>query len=548
MSSGLPARIPLGRIDGDLLPLGGSVVLNRDAVLLEPNESPASLNFITQDGRILIRPALVEYADFSTDISTAGDRANRWTGLQVFEFEYQTPHILIAAAADIFSYNGSSWTDRTAAALTTGDDLDPWETTYGIDGATVAPEGAVFLGNGDNECLYWSSASGTPAATVAALTAHISYSGPASLAPRYLAVFGGRLIMAWIKESGDVHQYRVRWSDVNNFLEFDTTAGAGTTDLADTSGEITGVVSREGQLLILKSDAISVGVNTGATIDFPAVVKRGCLAHRSFQEPRPGSGFFLSEDNVYLLEGLNPEPIGNAIAKNLLQNLNYNRRRHIVGEIDLQRTLYRLHVPIGSSDEATRCYTYNWRDGEWSIEEYPTAVHAAGRVAFGAATTIGDLSGTIGSYTNVIGDWSGGVQQPKRILSTTAGSGDYRVHVESGLATDEGGSEIQPMRESKDYKLNPGGYAELRAVTLYYSSDVPVDATMSVSTDRGASFSGDVTKTLGSGDNKRVVFTFQSTGLFHRFRLRTALASGQTTNPAIFSLGQMSWINRRRRL
>lgn len=504
-----------------------------DSMMLGESESPLSLNFVHRGGKLFQRPGSEAHFDMS-----ALTRTGRWTGLYQHRFRYNSAFLCLISKDKFYSWDGSTATDRSGAVLTSTADLSPWNLAAGADG-TLSPEGTLFLVNGSNPVLYWASSGGTPAGAAASLVAHGSYTGgPAAIAARYVAIIGGRVVFGHTIEDGTTYSQRTRMSRLNNFLDYNSTQGAQAVDHADTPGYITGLAKFGSGLLVMKSDEIRLGTETGNNLSpfaYPLSYEVGCLEGRSFQSLTPLTAIFLGQDNFYIFTGGEPEPVGDRIKRDLFANLNFNRTRQIVSGCDYTQSIYRCWIPIGSNDFATRAYCFNWVENIWWIEEWPGEVHAYTLDASSPATTIGSLSGTIGSYSSVtIGSWGGSATAPVPVLSTQYSSGDHRIFEFNALASDAlaSANTITPQWSSKDFRLAPGSKSTTQTIIVHYGSSIATTLTVGVSGDRGETFSS-VTQSAPAGTRKRLHFNIKVTSDLHRFRITTSAAqeSASTSNP-----------------
>lgn len=510
--------------------LAGGMNIFADSMVIDDSESPFSLDFNHIGGRLLQRPGSAELSGFSTSIAPLiGDRANAWTGLFAQQYAFGSKILCFVSAIRFYTWDGSTAVDATNALITSASDTSPWELTSGIDNVLCA-EGVVLAANGSNGIVYLDATGGIISTTLTLLTSHASYSGPAApFAPRYITIFNGRLVCGYNSEAGTTYAQRTRASVVNSFVNFNTAQGAQVTDHADTPGEITGLNYHANDLLVLKSDAIIRGQETGnlrSPIAYPVRYATGCMANRSFQHISANRSIFLGPDNFYAFTGGEPEPIGDRIKRDLFKNLNYTRLRQIVGAVDKASNIYRCWIPTESSglDYATRAYCYNWLEDRWWIEDWPIGITSyLYSPSLGTAVTIGSLSGTIGSYSNPIGDWAGSSDEPVSLLGTRYTSGDFRVFQFASSLTDQVSSPnyIIPEWQSKDFKLAPGKLSTIVSVVIYYSSEVDTTISVGISTDRGTVFS-DVTQSALKGTNKYLVFNFEITGRTHRLRVLTS--------------------------
>lgn len=518
--------------------VAGGVRLDTDAALLEPDQSPNSVNWVHRRGRLSLREGLSEYASISSNI-TASKLEGPWHGLYQATYEdgvsklFATNWDTSTTAGIIFEYDGSNWTDRSGSAVTDGGNLQPWDFAFGIDGTLTSSGGAVIGANGENRIYY-----GTSGVAWSYLANHGSWSGPSgvtNLGARYVMTYNGRLFLGYTIEDSTTRTTRVRASAINNYLEFDTTAGGKAVDLAETPGEITGMKTFGENGLALKKDAIHIiRVIGDTTIAMPKWLDVGCLSGRSFQYINDGFAFFLGVDNIYRMTLGGIQTVGDPVARDLFDRLNQQRLQQIVSHADDLKSLYRLWVPVDEDDYATRCYTYNWLEDLWFAEDYPTEVHSAETVSLGSGTTIGNLSDSIGNYSNPIGDWGAEAGSPALILGTKYSSSSYRIHKATNRDSDDASTSvaIEPTWESADLRLNSTGYSMLRSVTVYYNSDNAVNITCEISTDRGESFPTSTTKAVSDmGSGKSLTFYFRSFGLYHRIKLSTDNPLESSSNP-----------------
>jgi hypothetical protein len=492
-----------------------------DSILLGDSESPESKNFSHRGGRLAQRPGSEQNFDMS-----ALNRSGRWTGLYHHRFRNDLDFLCLVSKDKFYSWDGASFVDRSGSVLTSTNDLSPWNISSGADG-TLSPERTLFLVNGTNPILYWSSSAGTPAATAAVLTSHPSYTGgPTNLAARYVVVIGGRVIFGYMLEDSTTYVQRTRMSRLNNFLDFNSTQGAQAVDHADSPGFITGLARYGSNLVILKSDSIILGTETGNGLNpfvYPVSFDTGCLEGRSFKPLTPLISIFLGIDNFYIFTGGEPEPVGDRIRSSLFRDLNYSRTRQIVAGCDYSQNIYRCWVPVGSSDYATRAYCFNWIENIWWIEEWPGEIHSFGSDPTGTTTTIGSLSGTLESYSSTtIGSWSGATSFERPVFGVSYSSGDNQIFKFNKLNYDALSSPntITPTWESKDFRLVQGRKSTTQAIVVHYSSPISTTLTVGVSTDRGEVFNS-FTQSAPAGNRRRLYFNIRVTGDFHRFRIST---------------------------
>ena len=513
------------------LPIAEGLNTSRDPLLISDGEASLLRNFEVNEGTLNNRKGLTEYASFSSTVAS-GNRDKAWNGLDKVEFEDGTRFIVTANSEKLFNYDGSAWNDLVPATTVpaNGGDLLPWDICFGLDADGFGNNGTVFFCNGADPIYYWDPDEATP---VDDLIAHASYSGgPTSkFYARYCVVYGGRLVVGYTSEGAtpDVYSFRTRASAINNFLEFDTTAGAQAVDHGDTPGEITGLAVQTGQLYVLKRDAIIIGQETGdpnAPLVYPTLLKTGCLSGRTFQAVSPLDSIFLGEDNVYAIRGGDVRPVGDPIRRELFKNLNYSRLRQAFAFVDKSKGFYYLAVPTAEEDYASTLYVYNWNDGAWFKEKYDVPLHSATFEDLGSATTIADLTSALSTYSSTaIGDWGAGINAPQLLVGSRQSS-DHRIYTRSNDNVDII-DDFRPEWYSKDFRPNPEGESELKSVIVYYqgSNISSSQGVISVSTDRGKTYSDAQTSNM-SNTGTRMIFNMRVSGLYHRikFQLRVPKA------------------------
>lgn len=507
------------------------VDLSRDPVVLDPGVASDASNFVFLDGHIKLREGVKNFDDFTTGVAS-GSRGSIWSAVDEILFEDGTRYLLCANASKIFRYDGSAWTDVTGLALSTGSNDDPWNSAFGID-AGLGGTGTYFITNGTNDVLLFNpTADATAFHSIRTPPTGTYTGGPSNkLGARYALVFGGRLVLGYTVENtgaaDSYHTTRTRISKVNDFLNWDTTDGALTVDHADTPGHITGLAEHRGLLYVLKRDSILVGQETGRSdtpIVFPVSFNVGCLEGRTFRPVRPDTAIFLGEDNVYLLRSGDPEPIGDPIRKDLLSRLNFDALRLAHARVDTTNSIYRLFIPVEDTTNVTRCYAYNWQLGVWGVEDYPTGVYAGTNSQVRGVVTIGDLTNTIGSYSDVtIGDWGQTTGPPLNVFSTKYSDTDYRLSEYSAILGDtiqNGPEAVTALWESGDVELVPGHVTTVRQVRILYDATGTLAANVGISTDRGTTWTTTAVS-MASGNGKFLTVNFAGvSGTLHRIRIQ----------------------------
>lgn len=550
---------PNGRQYSGPVPLKDGMNVYLDPVALEDSQLSGASDVILRGGVMEARSGLSQVTAFTSAYGAVNYPI--WCAYP-FVTDQGTRILLVSTGNYVLTYYASTWTNIfTWPTATTS---NPTDVCSGVDESVTGMGGAVFFADGINELHYWNQLAGVPASTLVKVTASSDYvAGPVTLAPRYCCMFQGRLVLGHVTESGTAHVNRTRMSAVNNFFNFNTALGAQVVDHADSPGEITGVASDEASVYVLKSDSIIIGHDDGTgALMFPTQLKTGCVSGRTFKAISPYTKVFLGPDNVYALTGGTVEAIGDAIKRDLFATGDFSFPRYFHAGVDREKCLYRLWVPdVTDSDRLSVCYTYNWIDKGWTKEKFKQSISCMGAIDFTAGNTIGSLglggTGTLaywGGFGTKIGDWGSFIATPQPMLGYQYNAASYRL---GNITRDTAISNYDPSAPtattvkaqivSKDFRLNPNGYATLYGVNVTAQAPVTHVVTVSVSTDRGVSWAVTQSKTLATGATPKFMrFQFSQYGVLHRIKvdaLPTRLAANFTSPLKLLDM-ELSWVRR----
>lgn len=500
-----------------ILPLNlvsGGVNYLRPITHIEDDQSPDMQNFECIGGRLRVRGGMQPIP---------GDPAasNRITGLGLALFDTGLGALAIHTKDAFYTWDGATSTDRTpgGGVFATSSDTDFWS------GATILNN--YFFSNGVTDLNYWDGSRPTSSL----VTAAGGYSGPAQLCGRYVCGFAGRIFIAYTTETS-VHTQRVRWCGNTTPFNWDTTAGvgAGSVDLADTPGRITGMCVLGDQLFVFKEDAIYIGRETGDPtypIVFATQLRVGCLAGQTGQAIDPNTVVFLGRDNVYMLSGGQTKSLGDRIVPKLFDptdGINYSAARSILSWIDPFKSTYYISVPLGSQQYAHTTFCYNWLEDKWWIEDSTGAELTAvlpQPATFLSGTTWTAAAGT--AWSGMTGTWSsllGSSNRPRVYIAYTYGSTYRTASFQYGQQDDFVTASLEPIAFwlSKSTRPNPEGYSSLYKVVLTCSASVDTTLSVSVSTDEGSTFPSTTTVTIPFGSRQRINVDLRATGIYFLLR------------------------------
>lgn len=364
---------------------------------------------------------------------------------------------------------------------------------------------------------------------------------------RYAMPYAGRLIVGYLDEGGTTRNDRVRWCGAHDITTWDssTDATAGSNDLVDLAGPITGMHALRNTGYIFKRNGIIAMQETGfvdPSFTFATVVEGiGCLEGRTIVEI-DGSLFFLGNDNVYAWDaGSLPRPIGTPIRNQLFEELNRARLRQCFALHHETYNEYWLWVvtgtdtdPASSGSWPTKAYIYNYLENAWGVAN----THAL----CGAVHVTEDDVLTINQHTENINDWVtpidsslGGdstvvpfVARFDSYPTVTSGNGTY---IDETLVADQG-TTYSTVFESSDTRFDrsPDGLdrasvrlpinATISRIILTMRHWVEASVSLDFSMDGGSTWSSGGSKTLQTptGDVEKLVYHVRQTGQQIRIR------------------------------
>jgi len=232
--------------------------------------------------------------------------------------------------------------------------------------------GQVFFSNGSTTVKY-SDGSNT-----------IKVAGNAPGSCRFLTTLGQRLVGAYWTEpspgqpSSLTFPNRVRWSAVNNPLQWDPTVNgtAGFNDLIDVPDVITGLVTIGQNAYITRTNGVTVMSPTGP-LGSPFSFFNESIAPQGvgnlFAYSLSSFGIwcaFVSEDDVYLFDGVNFIPIGGASRKKIFFDLSGSQGDVITGWVTPQLHMtypylsYWLSIP-GTPVSGSIVWVYSRLTNKW---------------------------------------------------------------------------------------------------------------------------------------------------------------------------------------
>jgi hypothetical protein len=317
--------------------------------------------------------------------SRLGTAALSNTPLRLAQFEREElDRFTLAHTKDkVFKLNNATdvWDDITRVSGSyTGNNDNPWH-------SAVVLNQYVFT-NYLDKIQYWDG----DAANADDLTAADAGNFLENTKAKYLASFGGRLVIANLIEGANVRAVRVRWSREFSFLEdadWDgSILGAGFADLAETPDEITGIGRLGNIMVIYKKRSIVHMIETG-NVNAPFRFQ-----HRGAAGPEGGTGLAaqdtlaeitnehigLFNDNVYRYNGTGkPVAIGDPVIKRVIKEAGTKNLRKAFATTFPSEGWYLLWVPLQGQTFALQAYIYDYNRnvwiGEWNKKAATASIH-----------------------------------------------------------------------------------------------------------------------------------------------------------------------------
>lgn len=275
---------------------------------------------------------------------------------------------------------------------------------------------------------------------------------------KFVRSFGPYLVLAYTTDGGNTYYSRVQWSDTDD-CEIWSGGNAGSVNLLEDPDDITGMGVFGNFLTVHKSTSIYLGqlVTTSDVFRFDRKSTGvGCIAEATIQNIPSGEQIFLGSDGIHLFNGITAPLIDSPAQDELRETINPAavRRSNSVFVEELDE--YWLAVPIGSDEDPSTIYKYNWRTRQIYRDDRPNCT----------AMSL-YLNTTAVTWDTAVGTWD---SQTKRWDSNDAlslnkvvvfGNADGETHKrESGLITD-GGAAIDSVWETKSFTASDFGIADI---------------------------------------------------------------------------------------
>lgn len=234
---------------------------------------------------------------------------------------------------------------------------------------------------------------------------------PGNIVPgaRFLEYFNVRLIEGFSTIGGADKSTRIQWCVNANSGNWDPTTTGGfldltTSALGDEQAEpLTGIKALAGRLACYKRHSIVDIIATGLTNPNPIFTSEvrirgiGCAAPYTLVSAGQ-THFFLGQDNVYSWDGIQVRPIGDAIQKTLLANLDVAQLNSYFGAISIENQEYYLVL------NKDILFVYDYARDTWTRDTYPST-STVSLSALGSADVATTAFNWSGAPAPIVGTW-----------------------------------------------------------------------------------------------------------------------------------------------
>ena len=194
---------------------------------------------------------------------------------------------------------------------------------------------------------------------------------------RYIIEYANRLIQADYGSTREATS--VWWSKEGDPSDW-TDDTAGTNTFLDSDSYITGLGKVGASLVVYFENSMVFGQRTGvstAPIEFGKIKPGvGCIAPYSIVDVR-GTNAFIGRDDVYIIDGESPYPVGEKIRDKLFSVATDAEMAKIFGYNNTLQNEVRWFVT--DTDSNRLCFVWNYKLNEWYYFDYDVAFSSGGK-------------------------------------------------------------------------------------------------------------------------------------------------------------------------
>lgn len=286
---------------------------------------------------------------------------------------------------------------------------------------------------------------------------------------RYGCIANGHLYLGAAGDEISNQLARLRWSDLDGPELWDIDANESEADYFDLEAEergVTGISYQKGRTLAFSEDSIWAGIPIGFPGGFrhePLFPGLGNLFHHSVVRAKEVD-FFISKDNFYALNGLQPVPIGDQVFERFINDVTWTEDTVVRGFLDTRKQQVFWNY-VSSSRSELWSVVFNYKENKWSERSAQgmTAFFDGPRNKIRGYTIVDDHAEQIDSVATAI-DTLENISATSRQLACVPDSGGVYRSCEFGvnpIRLDSGGMDCS--LETFDFYLDD--FAKVKEVT-----------------------------------------------------------------------------------
>lgn len=363
----------------------------------------------------------------------------------------------------IESYNTSSgaWEDITGTDLTfTNADI----VSTAIPMLSGQP--ILCIANGIDAIRKWTGTGNTAAL------------GGTPPVAKFIQEYKTYLVCANIAGGTDIPQ-RVQWSDTADPEDW-SSGNAGSQDLVEDGGEITGINLYGNYLCIHKDTSIYLGYLVSSTDIFKFDRKStgvGTLAHNSIVNLPTGEQIFLAKDGLRLFNGITAPVIEAPVNDEIRREMNKDHIHRAYGVLVKEKDEVWMGIPIGALEVGDIIYKFNYKTRVLYKDYRPNATI----MWLGSATNSvswDDVDITWDNFSYRWNDISFSADDDQINIGYT----DGQVNRTDVLVNEDNGSAIQAFWDSKDFQDSQDRISRWKKIEIWATG---VSITVKYSIDEG---------------------------------------------------------------
>jgi len=226
---------------------------------------------------------------------------------------------------------------------------------------------------------------------------------------KYGIVANSHVMFGNVNDGSTTTATRIRWSDLDAPESFEldpNNSEADFFDLEPTNIQITGMSYQRGSPLVYSESAIWIGTYVGFPGGFtwqPLFTGLGNIFHYAVVRYKEVD-YFISNDNIYSLNGFQPTTIGDDIWERFIEDVKVSGNTKVFGYSDSKKD--QVFWVYQRKDNTYWSIVYNVKEGKWTERDPQdlTTFFDAPKIALRGFEVIDDVATLIGSDSDLIDD------------------------------------------------------------------------------------------------------------------------------------------------